>query len=452
MRLTVLRLSIIVLLASVTLAVTRFSSLSLSNSPPRVAFAGPAAVALVSDQTQIADAIQFLERRIRTDPGDALLYNKLGGYYLQELRETGALQYLDLMSRSARASLAAVPVARNKDGLSLQTLAEFSSHEFTAARDHAVELTRLDPAKEYPYEMLFDSEIELGNYDKAEEAFSQMLRHSGGINVNTETRHARLATLRGDNLGAARHLSNAIALGLHLSVPPRESIAWSYWQLGDTAFNAGDYSAAEQHYNDALTTFPGYFRALASLGRVRAARGDLQDAIVLYKAAIEVLPDPTFVAALGDLYKLTGQDKKAADQYALVEVIGHLSVISGVLYNRPLALFYADHDLKAQKAYSDAKREYARRRDIYGADAVAWTALKAGKIAEAQTSIKEAMRLGTVDARLFYHAGMISRATGDNAAARDYLRRALTLNPVFDPFQARKARKALQTVSAPLWR
>ncbi|MBC5825955.1 MAG: tetratricopeptide repeat protein [Candidatus Eremiobacteraeota bacterium] len=442
-------MTVIGLLASAVLAVSRLNYLSSSGSPPSLAFAALPPVALVSDQSQIADAVHFLENRVRDDPGDALLYNKLGGYYLQDLRETGALQYLDLMSRAAHASLASVPVVRNMDGLSLLTLAEFSSHDFRAARDHARQLTRLDPAREYPYEMLFDSEIELGNYDDAAEAFAQMLRHNNGINLNTETRQARLATLHGDNVSAARHLSNAIGLGLRLAVPPRESVAWSYWQLGETAFNVGDYLAAEQHYRDALITFPGYYRALASLGRVRAARGDLQDAIAHYKAAIEVLPDPTYVAALGDLYKLTGQDKEAADQYALVEVIGHLSVIAGVLYNRPLALFYADHDLKAREAYANARREYALRRDIYGADAVAWTALKAGKVKKAQASIGEAMRLGTVDPRLYYHAGMIARAAGDDVSARNYLRRALTLSPVFDPLQALKATRALEQLKAP---
>ena len=37
----------------------------------------------------------------------------------------------------------------------------------------------------------------------------------------------------------------------------------------------------------------------------------------------------------------------------------------------------------------------------------AWTALRAGKIDEARAASKEALRLGTADARLLYHAGMI---------------------------------------------
>jgi tetratricopeptide (TPR) repeat protein len=147
--------------------------------------------------------------------------------------------------------------------------------------------------------------------------------------------------------------------------------------------------------------------------------------------------------ALGDLYRLSGRDSDAQAQYLLVEKIGKLNEVNGALYNRQLSLFYADHDLKPNDAYTNASREYAVRKDIYGADALAWCALKANKLTEAKTAISAAMRLGTKDARLFFHAGMIARAAGDMNQAREYLKRALELNPQFDPLQASIARRAL---------
>jgi len=99
--------------------------------------------------------------------------------------------------------------------------------------------------------------------------------------------------------------------------------------------------------------------------------------------------------------------------------------------------------LKPAIALAAAKAEYATRRDIYGADALAWTALKAGDIPQAQAAIKDALRLGTRDAKLFYHAGVIARAAGNQSAAREYLQRALDLNPHFDPLQSQIAKKAL---------
>ena len=57
-----------------------------------------------------------------------------------------------------------------------------------------------------------------------------------------------------------------------------------------------------------------------------------------------------------------------------------------------------------------------------------------------------ALALGTHDALLQYHAGMIANALGDTARARQLLQAALNLNPGFDPLQAARARATLDTL------
>ena len=190
----------------------------------------------------------------------------------------------------------------------------------------------------------------------------------------------------------------------------------------------GDDETAAARYDDALAAYPGYFRALASRGRLEAALGKYGQSIADYQAAIDELPDPTFVAELGDVYRLSGNERAARRQYDLVEFIGHLSKINGVMYNRQLVMFEADHDRNARAAYAAAAREYRTRRDILGADALAWTALKAGKAAAAQAAMQSALRLGTQDPRLLYHAGMIAKANGAFATARRDLQSALQMN------------------------
>lgn len=403
----------------------------------------PPAALLPSDDEGTMTAIRFLEDRVKSDPDDLIAYNKLAVYYLQLVRETGDIKYLELASRAAQASLKAVPEEQNLGGLLMLAESEYAAHDFTAARDHAKALTAYDPRKGYGFQLLGDALLELGDYDGANAAYARMKQFDGSTST-TEARFARVAMLRGSSDEATRHYTIALNLALEETPVSREEVAWCRWQLGETAFASGDYKTAEQHYRDALVTFPDYYRALFGLGRALAAQNDLAGAILQMERAVRRLPDPIFVAALGDLYKLTGRDKEAQTQYELVEHIAHLSQLNGTLYNRLYALFLADHDLKAEEAYADAKREYEARQDIYGADAVAWTALKAGRIDEAQPAIKQALRLGTRDARLLYHAGMIARAAGDRAAARDYLQRALALNPQFDPLQTPIARKALE--------
>ncbi|MFY9554747.1 MAG: tetratricopeptide repeat protein [Blastocatellia bacterium] len=436
----------VLVLGFAVLALTSCGSGSSSLPPPI-----PPAAPLASNYDSTESAIRFLEDRLKRDPDDIIAYNKLAGYYLQRLRETGSLNYLDLASRAAHASLKAVSAEiGNTGGLAALAQVEFASHEFALSRDHAKELIKRDPGKSYPCQILGDSLLELGDYDGAAAIFQLMERRlDGSVSgvVAVEVRRARLAELRGETGAAQKHRSIALMHALDLNPAPRELVAWCRWQLGETSFSIGDYETAERHYRDALITFPDYYRAIASLGRARAAQGDLPGAIEQYEHAIRILPDPAFVAALGDVYQLAGREKEAAAQYALVEHIARLGTLGGSLYNRQLALFYADHDIKTEDAYANALREYEARRDIYGADIVAWAALKAGKLSEAQTAIKEALRLGTRDARLFYHAGVISRASGDLASARDYLERALKLNPQFDPMQALNARKALDIIA-----
>jgi len=439
------RLAHALALGLAALTLTACGAGSSSTPPPT-----PPAAPLASDYDSAESAIRFLEDRVKRDPDDIIAYNKLAGYYLQRLRETGSLNYLDLASRAAHASLNAISAGiGNTGGLAALAQVEYASHEFAASRDHARELIQRDAGKSYPYQILGDSLLELGDYDGAAAIFQLMERRSNGSAsgaVAVEVRLALLAELRGETNAAQKHLSTALISALDLNPAPRETVAWCRWELGETAFSTGDYETAERHYRDGLITFPDYYRARASLGRVRAAQGDLEGGIEQYQRAVQIIPDPTFVAALGDLYRLAGRGRDAQAQYALVEYIGKLSELNGVLYNRQLAIFYADHDMKSAEAYEQASREYAVRRDIYGADAVAWTALKAGKVSEAQAAIKEALKLGTRDAKLYYHAGIIALAAGEKSTARDYLNRALTLSPHFDPLQELNARKALESI------
>jgi tetratricopeptide (TPR) repeat protein len=387
-------------------------------------------------------AIRFLEGRVKRDPDDFIALNKLAGYYLLRLRETGNVTWLNLAERAARGSLKAIPAEQNAGGLSLLAQVEFASHDFASARDHAGQLTRLEPRKAYPYLLLGDALTELGDYEAARSAFREMERR-GSADVAARTRLARMAALTGDNARAERFYVDALNLAVEAVPQSRETIAWCRWQLGETAFGAGDYDRAEKHYRDSLVTFPDYYRALAGLGRALAAKGAINGAIEHYERAVRILPDPASVSALGDLLQVAGRTKEAEAQYALCEQTARISAAGGQLYNRQLALYYADHGLKSGEAYQLAKREYETRRDVYGADALAWAALKAGKIDEARQAAKDALRLGTQDAKLFYHAGMVARAAGDREAAQEYLRRALNLSPRFDPRQSQVAKQAL---------
>jgi tetratricopeptide (TPR) repeat protein len=116
-------------------------------------------------------------------------------------------------------------------------------------------------------------------------------------------------------------------------------------------------------------------------------------------------------------------------------------------YHRAWSLFLLDHGRRIPEVLASARTEIVGRRDVYGYDLLAWALYRAGRPADARAAMMRALAQGTQDAMLLYHAGMIDRAAGDPAAARDHLRRALRIAPSFDPFAPALARAVLDTLN-----
>jgi Tfp pilus assembly protein PilF len=116
------------------------------------------------------------------------------------------------------------------------------------------------------------------------------------------------------------------------------------------------------------------------------------------------------------------------------------------LHNRDLALFYADHDIKLGEALALAHKEFEVRHDVYTWDALAWALYKNGKYQEANDAMENALRPGTRDALLLFHAGMIAGRMGQPAQAKERLEQALAINPHFHVIYADIARQQLKTL------
>jgi len=258
-------------------------------------------------------------------------------------------------------------------------------------------------------------------------------------------RLAGLKSARGDVAGAVADLENATAIG-KATKAPAESIAWTEWQLGAEYFAQGNLPAAESSFRRSLESYPNYYRALAGMAQLRAAQKNFDDAIVFYQKAIAILPMPEYAAALGEVFERIGKPEQARQQYELVEYIGKLNGLNQALYNRELAYFYADHNIKAKEGLELAQRELGYRRDIYAYDVLAWNLYRNGKYDAARDAIEKALRLGTKDAKLFYHAGMIHHRLGELEKAKDFLTQALSTNPHFHILFADHATNTLKEI------
>jgi len=397
----------------------------------------------LADFPSAATGIRFFQERIEENPGDVAGLTILGQLYLRQARETGDIA---TYVRAEAVLLRALKIEPNYSTANTSLAsARYATHDFVGALDLAVELYEPSPSKTELLAIIADAHLSLGHYERAAAIYQELFETNSSPPVLARLAHQ--AELHGNLDEALKLMQRAAGEALFNNVA-KEEMAWYLIRLGDLHFNAGQIDSAEEHYQAALRIYPDYYLALADLGKARAAQGRRENAIQLYEQAIAIIPQPDFLAALADLYAITGRPEEAERQYETVEFIGRLDALNQVIYNRQMAMFYANHDRNLDEALALASRELQVRKDVYGYDAQAWALYKNGRYQEAAEAILQAMSLGTRDAMLYYHAGMIYTALGDDHQAQAMLSQALSINSYFDPLQSRVARETLQGLAA----
>jgi tetratricopeptide (TPR) repeat protein len=427
---------------------------SISSQPAAWAGFAPVSSDLLTPRpTETARSIRTAQAMVAHNQKDAEGYAALGAAYFQQARETGDVSDYQLAEEALNKSLDLDSADFAADS-ALGTMAAvcMGEHRFDDALAYAHKALSLGSGDVTPFAIVGDAYADKGEYARAGDAYARLTPAEMTLSPRAayarDSRISYLHFIQGETAEAIRTMKIAVAEGTEAQIPS-ENLAWLYYELGEYESQSGDAAAADTAYLAALAIHPGDYRALAGLARLRANHGRYNEAIKLYQSAIAVVPMPVFVAELGDLYAKAGNSAEAGRQYQLVEYIGQLGRINQVLHNRDLALFYADHDMKLPESLQLAQREFELRHDIYTWDALAWTLYKNGKLVEAAKASDSALKFGTRDALLYYHAGMIADRLGQKEKAKAELQHALSINPHFHLLYADAAQQALAQLDAP---
>ncbi len=360
--------------------------------------------------------------------------------YLQKARETGDPTYYQKAEGVLQKALTLEP--EDYTAVSALGALALARHQFLSALEWGERARQINPDRTYAYGVITDAQIELGRYTEAIQTLQVMVDLRPDLSSYSRISYVR--ELYGDTDGAIEMMRQAVEAG----GPNAENTAWARTQLANLYFNLGFLDQAETEYWRTLEGLPGYVYALAGLGRVRAAQSRTDEAIAHLTQASQAMPLPEFIIALGDIYLAAGQADAAQQQYDLVRAIQQLYEANGVDLDLEIALFDADHDHDTALTVARARQAFARRPSIHAADVLAWALYKAGDYHEAQSFSQQALRLGTNDALKLFHAGMIAYRLGEHTQARDYLERALTINPYFSVLYANQARHTLEELRA----
>ena len=341
---------------------------------------------------------------------------RLGWTFVKKARLNFYASYYNLSEQCAACMEA--NGAQRADALLLRAHALQSLHRFSEAEAVARELvsTRERP---FDYGVLGDVLIDQGKVREGAAAYQKMIDLRPDLQSYARAAHVRWLT--GDLTGAMELMRLAVSGG---SPNDPEAAAWAYVRLSLYQLQHGDFKQALESCGAALTLKNDYVPALLARGRVLLALRRTSEAVVELKRAAEMNPLPEYQWALADALTLTDDGDRAKE----VE-----SKIIAAEDPRAFALFLATRGENVGKAVQLAQQELTNRKDIFTHDAVAWALAVAGRTAEAQVHAKQALSEGTVDARLFLHAGIIAALNNDVTQAKQLLRKASLIQQMLLP-------------------
>jgi tetratricopeptide (TPR) repeat protein len=403
--------------------------------------ATPAATESLAAEGEIREQdIALFEMRAKRDPFSALDRARLASLYLQRSRSSGDFQDVLRAEAAARESIA-LREGRNAAARATLASALVAQHRFQEARAIAAGLVAEEPLRPSYRALLAEVQMELGEYAASAASFDTLAltRHTLAV----APRAARLEEIRGRTQEARKLLARAAHDALARGDLPREQMAWFQMRRGDLELRTGKLRQAERAYRDGLAIHPEDHRILAGMARVEIARGRHERALALQERSIAQVLDPVILSEMSDA-ALAMRDSVRAGEYARVAAVA-ASQESGSMH-RAWNLFLLDRGHDAAPIAAEAAADLRTRRDVYGYDLLAWALYRQGRFPEARQAMAGALRMGTPDASLLFHAGMIERALGNDAAAARHLERALEIHPGFHARHPATARAVLDSI------
>jgi tetratricopeptide (TPR) repeat protein len=362
-------------------------------------------------------------------------YNQLAAAYMQKARETANFDYNASADEALTRSLAVEP--DNYDALKLRSKLQLTYHRFADALETARRAQNVRVDDHDVWGQITDALVELGEYPAAVRAAQKMVDLRPDSSAYARVSYLR--ELHGGTNGAIQAMTAAVKAA---NPNDPEGVAWCRTQLGNELMNVGNLEAAEREFDKALLIFADHHLALQGKARALMAGGDLQGAARIYEQQQSKTPSADAALALGDLYMLLGREDAAKTEYQQFESLERKNAALERSY-RHMFNYWLDHDLNLGEALIRATSEYDSRKDIFTCDSLAWALFKNGRVEEAKDLINRALRTGTKDARINYHAGMIYKTLNIRDRAAQHLQLGAALNSSFDPLQAETAKKML---------
>ncbi len=421
---------ILIIITAISLGAILLFSKEKSNPIPKFKNRS-AAIANTGEWLNTKKAIEGLLLAIEQNPKDYKAMLSLSQAYIQEGRITGDHNFYD---KAALVLLDKIISAEpnNFDALCSKATVLLSQHHFEEALQLANQAVPLNKNNATIFGILCDANLELGRYDAAIKMADKMI--SIRPDIRSYARISYLREIHGNNQGAIE----AAKLATEAGYPGLEQSEWTRCILAHLYENKASLDSAEYEYKTALNYRPNYPYALAGLGHIAKAKGNIKSAIQYFEKAKAIITEYTFVDELTDLYALNQEKEKSKKNAQLV--IDMLSPSTGD-ENEQGHGHYADKELAyaylklndTVNAQIHATIEYQRRpSNIEVLEAMAWVKYKSGQYAVANSYINKALRTNYSNPNFLFRVGLIKAKANEKEKGKYFIKKALELNPLLD--------------------
>jgi len=362
--------------------------------------------------------IRKFQAKIKEGRDANAYFIRLGWAFVSKARISSDPGYYKLAEICAQS----VTDADDSDALLLRGHIAHALHRFADAEAIARKLTDAPHARWESFALLGDAQMEQGKLEKAIAAYQRMIDIRPCLQTYARVAHVRW--LKGDLDGAIELMERAVKAG---STREPEPAACAYTRLGMYQLQGGRASEAAWSAHRASEFLPDYPVTLFLQAKLLFNEQKSADAVIAMKRALAAAPLPEYQWFLADVARAAGDDELAGKSEAAIRNRGKAEDA------RSVALFLATRNQGANEALELARQELEKRQDVFTYDAMAWAAFSAGILPEAKSNIERALSAGTIDARLFYHAGKIAFASGDKEAAARWFARTMTIQQMLLP-------------------
>ena len=353
--------------------------------------------------------INFWEMKFDDAPNQILYLSLLASNYSKLFENTGNVKYL---YKAEELLLKSNETYRYSVVGTIRSLARnyISQHRFKEALVLANKALAIGEGKKETQKLLFDVNMELGNYTQAEQNLT-------AINDASDFDYFIRISKWNDHLGDLKTAISLMEKAKDIAVVNNNKSLeiWTYSNLGDLNGHAGNIKKSYDYYLKTLELEPNNSYALKGIAWIAFSH---ERNTVEAKRIIENIsknhhtPDFYLLKAQIAEYEnnTVTKNENLAAYFQMLDTIDY-----GAMYNKYNVLIYSDDKSTATKALEIAKKEIAHRPTPDSYDLLAWSYYNLGDSKKALQIAEKYVAGKSFEPKLNYHLATIYKANKKTA-------------------------------------